>query len=109
MEIEIDYLEEAEKFLDSLDNKARQKVFSDINKTRHGLRGEWFKKMPGTDNIWEFRTLYNKTYYRLFAFWHKTGNKETLIVCTNGLIKKMDKTPPGEIERAERIKRDYLK
>jgi hypothetical protein len=80
-----------------------------MDKTKAGLRGEWFKKMSGTDDIWEFRTLFNKTYYRVFAFWHRSGNKETLIVCTNGLVKKTDKTPAEEIERAERIKREYLK
>jgi phage-related protein len=109
MEIKVYYLEEAEAFLDDLDDKARTKIFSDIRKTQMGLRGDWFKKMRGTDDIWEFRTLYNKTYYRLFAFWHRIGNQETLIVCTNGLVKKTDKTPPGEIDRAEKIKREYLK
>jgi hypothetical protein len=74
-----------------------------------GIRGEWFKKMAGTNGIWEFRTLHNKTHYRLFAFWHKTAEKQSLIICTNGLVKKTDKTPPGEIERAERIKQAYLK
>ena len=107
--MEIIFLEEAEDFLDKLDEKSRIKIFSDIRKTQMGLRGEWFRKMSGTDDIWEFRTFFNKTYYRLFAFWHKKGNQETLIVCTNGLIKKTDKTPPGEIGRAERIKQEYLK
>jgi phage-related protein len=109
MEIEVLVLEEAEEFLDGLDSKARTKIIQDMDKTKKGLRGEWFKKMSGTEDIWEFRTLFNKTYYRLFAFWHKTTGKETLIVCTNGLVKKTDKTPSGEIERAERIKREYLK
>jgi phage-related protein len=65
--------------------------------------------MPGTEDIWEFRTLFNKSYYRVFAFWLKETGKATLIVCTNGLLKKTDKTPPGDIERAERIRRNYLK
>jgi phage-related protein len=64
--------------------------------------------MPGTEDIWEFRTFFNKSYYRIFAFWFRKDGQDTLIVCTNGLIKKTDKTPSGEIERAERIKSEYI-
>ena len=53
--------------------------------------------------IWEFRTLYNKTAYRLFAFWDK--DKETLVIATHGIIKKTQKTPSKEIEKAEAIKK----
>jgi phage-related protein len=109
MKIEVVLLDEARVFLYNLDEKARNKVLADIRKTEAGFRGDWFKKMSGTDDIWEFRTLFNKTYYRVFAFWYKKDGKETLIVCTNGLVKKTDKTPSGEIDRAERIKQDYLK
>jgi hypothetical protein len=109
MEIEIILLEEAREFLIGLDEKARNKILHDMNKTKIGFRGEWFQRMSGTDDIWEFRTLFNKTYSRLFAFWYKSGNKETLIVCTNGLVKKTDKTPAGYIERAEKLKQEYMK
>jgi len=108
MEINVIFLEEAEQFLDDLDDKSRRKIFSDIRKTEMGLRGEWFKKMTGTDDVWEFRTLFNRTYYRVFAFWHKTATQQTLIVCTNGIVKKTDNTPSGDLERAERIKKNYL-
>lgn len=108
MNINVTFLEEAEDFLDTLSDKAKAKILSDIRKTKAGLRGEWFRKMSGTDDIWEFRTFFNKTYYRMFAFWHKQNEQETLIICTNGLVKKTDKTPPGEIEKAERMKRAYI-
>ncbi len=109
MDIEVILLDEAREFISGLEEKARNKVLHDINKTKIGFRGEWFQKMSGTDDIWEFRTFYNKTYYRVFAFWYKSGNKDTLIVCTNGLVKKTDKTPVGEIGRAEKIKQEYMK
>ena len=41
---------------------------------------ELFKKLENSE-IWEFRTLYNKTAYRLFAFWDK--EKETLVIATH--------------------------
>jgi hypothetical protein len=41
----------------------------------------------------EFRTLYNKTYFRIFAFWDKTEKVENLVLATHGIIKKKEKTP----------------
>lgn len=108
MKTEVYFLPEAEQFLDDLNDKTRTKILSDIRKTKMGLRGEWFRKMSGTDGIWEFRTLFNKTYYRLFAFWQKDGSQSTLIICTHGLIKKTDKTPKAEIEHAEKLKQEYI-
>jgi len=67
---------------------------------------ELFKKLNG--DIWEFRTLYNKMHYRLFAFWDKTEKIDTIVISTHGLIKKTDKTPSGELEKAERIRKLYF-
>lgn len=106
--IEVKLLREAEDFVDELDQECRKKVFFNIRKTIQGLKGEWFEKMKGTDNLYEFRTLYNHQYIRLFAFWDTKDNKNSLIICTHGLIKKTAKTPTAEIEKAERIKKAYL-
>jgi|ERR1043165_6920193 phage-related protein len=35
-------------------------------------------------------------------------DRERIIICTHGFIKKSQKTPPGEIERAQLIKRRYF-
>ena len=105
MEITIKFLSEAETFLDELKEKERMKILTDIRKTSYGLKGEWFRKMPGTDDIWEFRTLFNKTYYRMFAFYDKKVRAQ--IICTNGIVKKSDKTPQHELEKAENLKRNY--
>ena len=67
---------------------------------------ELFKKL--TDEIWEFRTLFNKTHYRLFAFWDKTEQIDTVVVSTHGLIKKTDKTPLGDLDKAERLRKLFL-
>jgi phage-related protein len=53
--------------------------------------------------------LFNKTHYRLFAFWDKTGKTETVIIATHGLVKKTDKTPGSELEKAEKIRQLYFK
>jgi phage-related protein len=108
-QIKVELLPEAIEFIDTLDEASRKKVFFNISKTRSGFKGEWFEKMTGTDDIWEFRTLYKKQYIRLFAFWVSTKTETTLIICTNGLIKKTAKTPDEQIEKAEKLKREYLK
>lgn len=63
------------------------------------------KKISGSE-IWEFRTKYDKMTYRLFAFWDKEG--KTLVVATHGMIKKTQKTPLGEIAKAERMRKEYF-
>lgn len=71
----VDFLEDVKVFLDKLDEKARDKIFYNIWKARITNDKEPFKKLQ--DEIWEFRTLYNKTYYLLFAFWDKEDKNET--------------------------------
>lgn len=55
----VEFLEEAKVFLDSLGEKARDKIIYNIWKSRSTNDKELFKKLDG--EIWEFRTLFNKT------------------------------------------------
>jgi phage-related protein len=102
----VDILDDAKEFLDGLDKKARKKILYNVWKSRKTTDNELFKKLQ--DEIWEFRTVFNKTYYRLFAFWDKTDNAETVVISTHGLVKKTDKIPKSEIERAEKIREKYF-
>ena len=115
---EVLFLTEAREFLLGLDQKSRDKIIFNIDKSKIKNDNELFKKLKG--EIWEFRTLYNKTYYRIFAFWDKTGKiplnltyqdeqaKQTLVLATHGIIKKTGKTPEKEIEKAENIRLKYF-
>lgn len=103
---DIELLPEAIEFLDNLDFKAREKVYYNIKKSQFINDNELFKKL--NDNIWEFRTLYNKTAYRLLAFWDKKEMEGALVMATNGFIKKTEKTPLKEIEKAENIRKQYF-
>ena len=103
----VEFLDEAMEFLDCLDSKAREKVLYNVWKARSVNDNELFKKL--TDEIWEFRTLHKKTAYRLFAFWDTTQKTDTIVIQTHGLIKKTQKTPSGEIDKAERIRKEYFK
>jgi phage-related protein len=103
---EIVILETVRQFLKKLDKKASSKIVFNMKKAQVTVDPELFKKL--TDEIWEFRTKYNKKYYRLLAFWDKTDNKETLVVCVHGFIKKTKKTPKTDIEKAKLIMKKYF-
>ncbi|MCW2119035.1 type II toxin-antitoxin system RelE/ParE family toxin [Flavobacterium sp. 7A] len=100
------FLTEAREFLLEIDEKSRDKIIFNIDKSKIKNDNELFKKLKG--EIWEFRTLYNKTYYRIFAFWDKTEKVKTLVLATHGIVKKTGKTPDKEIEKAENIRIRYF-
>ena len=103
---EVLFLEPAKDFLDSLDDKSREKILFNIWKSRETNDPELFKKLTG--EIWEFRTRFKSKQFRLLAFWDKQGSKETLVIATHGFIKKTKKTPGNELEKAERLRKEYL-
>lgn len=100
------FLENAIEFLDQIDDKAREKIIYNVRKAQLLNDNELFKKL--NNEIWEFRTLHKKTKYRLFAFWDKSEKIDTLVVTTHGLIKKTDKTPLADLEKADRLRRQYF-
>ena len=103
---EVILLEEVWEFLDTLDEKSKEKIFYNIDKSKYVTDPELFKKLD--DDIWEFRTLYKKTYYRLLSFWDKTDKTETLVVAAHGIIKKTDKVNKGDIEKGRAIMKLYF-
>jgi phage-related protein len=104
---DVEFLDEARAFLENLGEKERNKIFYNIRKAQYINDNELFKKL--NDNIWEFRTLYNSKAYRLFAFWDNSKKNDTVVISTHGILKKTQKTPTKEIEKAENIRVEYLK
>ena len=104
---EIEFLEEAFEFLHNLDKKPHEKILSNIRKVQIEQDAELFKKL--TDEIWEFRTLYQGLNYRMLAFWDKTDFRNTLVIATHGIIKKRSKMPESEIQRAKHLRVRYFK
>lgn len=96
-----------EEFLDSLSAKETQKIAWVLKIVREQPRvsNEYFKKLIGTDGIWEVRASYGKKEFRLLGFFHE-GN---LVILTNGFIKKSQKTPSEAIELAEKRKQDFIR
>ena len=90
--------------LDALDDKMRAKVIRSLKLLEvkgHLLRAPDSKEL--TDGIMELRTTFAGNISRVLYFFI-VGN--TAIV-TNGFIKKTQKTPIEEIERAKAYRLDY--
>lgn len=100
------FLDEVFEFLRGLDQKHSEKILYNIRKSQKTQDSQLFKKL--TDDIWEFRTLYQGLQYRLLAFWDKTNDVETLVVSTHGFVKKRSKVPENEILKAKKIRTIYF-
>ena len=97
--------EHAREFLDSLDVKMRAKMVRTIELLQHNgtsLREPYSKALE--DGIFEVRAKVGSDISRVLYFFF-VGHR---IVLTNGFIKKTQKTPSGEIERAKAYRREYL-
>jgi phage-related protein len=100
-------LKEALEFLQKQDLKVRSKILQNIRRSEQHSDPKFLKKLNG--NIWEFRTLYSGKQYRLLAFWDKEDKHETLVIATHGIIKKTSKMDKKEIDKAEKLRINYLK
>lgn len=97
---------EAEGFVRLQPLKVQRKITYNIRKLESGIMDkELFKKLENSE-IWELRTLFSGICYRLFAFWDT--ETKTIIIATHGIIKKTQKTPQKEIEKAEAIRKEYF-
>lgn len=97
--------EPAKEFLDSLDTKMRAKMTRTIHLLQENgnkLREPYTKSLR--DGIFELRAKEGSDITRVLYF-YVIGNKAVL---THGFVKKTNKTPPSEIERAIQYRDDYL-
>lgn len=110
MAYEVEYYERengdrpAEEFILAQDKKLRAKIFMTLEflEEKGPELREPFSKALG-DGIFEVRTKLGSDISRVLYFF-VVGRK---IILTNGFIKKAQKTPRTEIERAKRYRMDY--
>lgn len=92
-------------FIRSLDPKLESKTLRTIDMLKDygtDLREPYSKALG--DGIYELRSKQGSNITRVLYFFF-VGDKAIL---TNGFIKKSAKTPPGEVDKAKRYRRDYL-
>lgn len=102
----VEFLADTVIFLENLDEKARAKIIYNITKAQRTDDSILLKKLIG--EIWEFRTLFNRTYYTIFAFWDKADKNNPLIIASHGIAKKTGKIPAGELQKANRLRTTYF-
>lgn len=95
----------AEEFILSQDKKMQAKIFMalELLEEMGPMLREPFSKPLG-DGIFEVRAQMGSDISRVLYFF-VMGRK---IILTNGFVKKAQKTPPGEIDRAKRYRADHM-
>lgn len=63
----------------------------------------YLKHLENTNGLYEIRVQQGSDIFRIFCFF----DKGHLVVLANGFQKKTKKTPRQEIEKAEKIKKEY--
>ena len=97
--------EPAKEFILSVDKKMRAKILKIIAMLQNNgteLRMPYSEYLE--DGIFEIRAKVGTDISRVLYFF-VVGHK---IILTNGFIKKTQKTPKGEIEKAKQYRKDYL-
>lgn len=90
------------EFIDSLESADQKKVLALLQRAAdYGPPNnvQKFKKLEG--DIWEFKSFQVRILCALEG--------RNVIILTHGFIKKKDKTPPNEIERAKELLAGYHK
>ena len=109
---EVDFYEKengeqpAKEFMLSLDKKLRAKLADTImilQDNGYELREPYSKHI--SEGIFELRAKQGSDIARVMYFFYVDRH----IILTNGFIKKTQKTPQSEIEKAKRYRSDYLK
>ena len=96
----------AREFVDALDDKAAARIDAFIDRLRiygNRMQGKFVKKLTG--DIFELRVNQFDRIFRVL-FFYQPG---MLIVITSGFQKKTQQIPPGEIARAEQLKKLWMK
>lgn len=98
--------EPAKDFILSLDKKMRAKMVDTIvflQDNGNELREPYSKYL--SEGIFELRAKVGSDITRVLYFFYV----DRRIILTNGFIKKTQKTPAAEIEKAKRYRADYLR
>ena len=95
----------AEEFLNSLDKKMQAKLaglMEILQEYGNQLREPYSKHL--SEGIFELRGKTGSNIARVLYFFYYEGK----IIVTNGFVKKTQKTPAAEIEKAKKYRKEYL-
>lgn len=95
-----------EEFYNEQDEKVKRKIdevlflITIVNR----VPSKFLQFIEGSDGLYEVRVELGGNIYRIFCCF----DEGKLVVLFNGFQKKTQKTPKTEIEKAEKLKADYL-
>lgn len=95
----------AQEFIDSLDLKMQAKMLRMISMLQENgtdLRMPYSEHLE--DGIFELRAKVGSNISHVMYFFFDGGKA----ILTHGFIKKTQKTPPAEIDKAKRYRKEYL-
>lgn len=107
MQLEVKVLPPAHAFISGLPEKMRAKVYREIDLLKqfgYRLGKPHTETLKKADGLKELRVKLASDICRVFYF-HR---KDRVYVCTSGYVKKANKTDPQEIQRALRIRNEFL-
>ena len=107
MQFGVVLLAPAMEFIGSLEVKLKAKALRTIELLRHfgsQLPMPHSRKLADHD-LWELRVRYSSNICRLFYFHHKS----MIYIITSGYVKKSEKTSQTEIDRAIRIREQFMR
>jgi len=95
---------ESLEFIENQNEKTQRKIYHVLKLVEdlEVVPKEYLKKLR--DKIYEIRVQMGNNIFRFLCFFHK-GN---LVVVTHGFQKKSQKTPEREIDKAEKLRKEYL-
>ena len=94
------------EFFVAQDDKVRRKIAQTLLwiQTLDRLPVSILKCIEGKKGLYEIRVEYAGNIYRIFCCF----DEGSLVILFNGFQKKTQKTPSGEIDRAERLMNEYF-
>ena len=94
------------EFFVAQDDKVRRKIAQTLLwiQTLDRLPVSILKCIGGKKGLYEIRVEYAGNIYRIFCCF----DEGSLVILFNGFQKKTQKTPSGEIDRAERLMNEYF-
>lgn len=83
----------------------KKKIYWTLNlvETEPRVSRKFLKKLEGTDDLFEIRVELGGNIFRIFCFF----DEGRLVILLNAFVKKTQKTPGREIERAVRLREQY--
>ena len=94
------------EFYQSQNDKVKHKIqyVFELIKQVERVPEKFLKHLEGTEGLYEIRVEFQSNIFRIFCCF----DEGKLVVLFNGFQKKTQKTPKKEIEKAERLMKEYF-